>query len=239
MRSISGASTTRRSPVGGEPHHRPGLVDEIDGAVGQAVVAKMAGGELGGGREGGVGVGDAVMGLVPAAQAGENPHRLLDRWLVDGDLLQPPGECAVLLDLLELLEGRRADDAKVARGENRLDQRREIHRAAGDRAGADSRMDLVDEEDRLRSRGERLDDGLEPLLEIATEAGSGQERSRVERKDLRVLQRRRGQRPPAGVWRALQPWRSCPRRHRRRTRDCSCGGGTGPRSCAAAHRCGR
>ena len=167
----------------------PGLVDEIDGAVGQAVVAQMAGGELGGRLEGVVGVRDAVMRLVPAAEAGENPHRLLDRRLFDRDLLQPPRERAVLLDLLELLERRRADDAQVARGENRLDQRREIHRAAGDRAGADRGMDFVDEEDRLRPGGERLDHRLEALLEIAAEARAGEQRAGVEREDFRLLQR--------------------------------------------------
>ena len=81
-----------------------GFVDEIDGAVGQPVVAQMAGGELRRGLERGVGVGDAVVLLVAAAQAGQNPHGLFDRRLVDRDLLQPAGERAIFLDLLELLE---------------------------------------------------------------------------------------------------------------------------------------
>ena len=172
-----------------QPHDRAGLVDEIDGAVGQPVVAQMARRELGGGLERRVGVGDAVMLFVPAAQPGENLHRLLDRRLVDGDLLQPPGERAILLDVLELLERRRADDAQIAGRENRLDQRRQIHRAAGDRAGADRGVDFVDEENRLRPGGERLDDRLEALLEVAAEPRAGQQRAGVEREDFRVLQR--------------------------------------------------
>ena len=166
-----------------------GFVDEIDGAVGQPVVAQVAGRELGRGLERGVGVADAVMLLVAAAQAGENPDRLLDRRLVDRDLLQPPRERAILLDVLELLERRRADDAQIAGREDRLDERRQIHRAAGGRAGADRGMDFVDEEDRLRPGGERLDDRLEALLEIAAEARAGQQRAGVEREDLGVLQR--------------------------------------------------
>ena len=51
--------------------------------------------------------------------------------------------------MLELLERRRADDAQIAGREHRLDQRRQIHRAAGRRAGADGRVDFVDEENRL------------------------------------------------------------------------------------------
>ena len=204
-RSMSGASTgtgsgssgrphapwaARASAAGAlEPHDRAGFVDEIDRAVGQPVVAQVARGQLGGRLERRVRVGDAVMLLVPAAQPGENPHRLLDGRLVDRDLLQPAGERAVLLDLLELLERRRADDPEIARRENRLDQRRQIHRAAGDRAGADGRMDFVDEEDRLRPGGERLDDRLEALLEIAAEARAGQQRAGVEREDFGILQR--------------------------------------------------
>ena len=124
---------------------------QIDRAVGQPVVAQVARGELGRRLERRVGVGDAMMLLVAAAQAGENPDGLLDRRLVDGDLLQPPRERAILLDVLELLERRRADDAQIAGREQRLHQRRQIHRAAGDRAGADRRVDLVDEENRLRA----------------------------------------------------------------------------------------
>ena len=65
----------------------------------------------------------------------------------------------------------------------------EIHRAAGRRAGADGRVDLVDEEDRLRPLRERRDDGLEALLEVAAEARAREQRAGVEREDFRVLQR--------------------------------------------------
>ena len=122
--------------------------------------------------------------LVPAPQAREDPDRLLDRRLLDGDLLQPARERAVLLDVLELLERRRADDAEVAGRQDRLDQRRQIHRAAGGRAGADRRVNLVDEEDRPRPCAERADDRLEALLEIAAEPRAGEQRAGVEREDL-------------------------------------------------------
>ncbi len=94
----------------------------------------MPGRELRRGLERRVGVLHAVMLFVAAAQPGENLHRLFDRRLVDRDLLQPPRERAILFDVLELFEGRRADHAEVAGGEERLQQRRQIHRAAGDRA---------------------------------------------------------------------------------------------------------
>ena len=83
----------------------------------------------------------------------------------------------------------RADDAQLAGGEHRLDQRRQVHRAAGDGAGADGRVDFVDEEDRLRPLGERGDDRLEPLFEVAAETRAGEQRAGVEREDLGALQR--------------------------------------------------
>ena len=180
---------------------RTRLVDDVDGAVGQLVVAQVPRRELGGRFERGVGVLDAVVFLVARAQAGQDSHGLLDRRLVDGDLLQPPRQRAVLLDVLELLERRRSDDAEVAGRQDRLDHRRQIHRAAGRRAGADGRVDLVDEQDRARPRGERPDDGLEALLEVAAEARAGEQRARVEREHLGafehlgdvVLQQPRGQ----------------------------------------------
>ena len=73
--------------------------------------------------------------------------------------------------------------------EHRLEQRRQIHRAAGGGAGADGRVHFVDEEDRLRRAGERGDDGLEALLEVAAEPRAGEQRARVEREDLGAAQR--------------------------------------------------
>ena len=111
-----------------------------------------------------------------------------NRRLVDGDLLQPPGQRAVLLDVLVLLVRRRSDDAELAGSEDRLDQRRQVHGATGRGAGADGRVDLVDEEDRHRTLGERVDHRLEPLLEIAAEARAGEQGSRVEREHFGALQ---------------------------------------------------
>ena len=50
-------------------------------------------------------------------------------------------------------------------------------------------MDFVDEEDRLLALGERRDDRLEALFEIAAEAGARQQRAGIEGEDLGALQR--------------------------------------------------
>ena len=51
-----------------QPHPRAGLVDQIDGLVGQEAVRDVLGGELGGGHEGLVGVAQLVVALVPLTQ---------------------------------------------------------------------------------------------------------------------------------------------------------------------------
>ena len=91
-------------------------------------------------------------------------------------------------DLFELLERRRADDAQFARRQDRLDQRRQIHGAAGGGTRADGGVDFIDEEDRPLALGERGDDGLEAFFEVAAEARAGDQGGGVEREDFGALQ---------------------------------------------------
>ena len=134
-----------------QSQHRAGLVQDVDGAVGQPVVAQEPLREAGRHFERRVRVVDLVVFLVPRAESLEDPDRLVDRRFLDDHLLQAARQRAVLLDLLELLERRRADDPELAGREHRLDQRRQVHRAARRGAGADRRVDLVDEQDRQRA----------------------------------------------------------------------------------------
>ena len=170
---------------------RARLVDHVERAVGQPGLPQMAARQPRGGPDRLVAVAHAVVALVARAQALQNAGRLLDRRLVDHYLLQPPRQRAILLDLLELVEGRGADDTQLAGSQHRLDQSGQIHRAAGRRARADRGVHFVDEQDGQRMIREALDDRLEALLEIAAEAGAGQQRGRVERKQLGALQPRR------------------------------------------------
>src|SRR5207249_1064717 len=122
------------------------------------------------------------MDLIALAQAAQDRDRLLDRWLVDEDLLEAPLERGVLLDVLAVLvEGRRTDRVQLAPGEHRLEQVRGVHRALG-RAGADDRVQLVDEQDDPAVGVlDLLQDGLQALLELAPELRTGDERAEVER----------------------------------------------------------
>ncbi len=106
------------------------------------------------------GVADLVVALVIGLQAAQDLDRILDRRLVDVDLLESPDQCPVLLKIVAVfLVGGRADAADGAAGKRRLQQVGGVHRAAAGRAGAD----------------------------LAAIAGAGQQRAHVEREDGRVL----------------------------------------------------
>ena len=107
--------------------------------------------------------------------------------LVHVDLLEAADERAVLLEILAIfLVRRRSDAAQRTLRERRLQQVRGIHRAARGRAGADHRMDLVDEEDRLLVVLDLLHHLLQAFFEVATVARAGQQRPHVEREHRRL-----------------------------------------------------
>ncbi len=171
------------------PEPRGGLVDEVDRLVRQEPVGDVAVAERRRRDERGIRDPDAVMDLVPLAQAAQDRDRLLDRRLVDEDRLEAPLEGGVLLDVLAVLvERRRPDRVELAAGEHRLEQVRGVHRPFG-RAGADDRVELVDEQDDLAVAVlDLLQDGLEPLLELAPELRPGDQRAEVERDHPLVLE---------------------------------------------------
>ena len=131
--------------------HRADLVDHVDRLVGELAVVDVARGELDRRLDRVGRIFDAVMLLEGRAEAGEDLDRVLDRRLVDVDLLEAPEQGPVLLEMVaELLVGGRADAADRAVGERGLEQVRGVHRAAGRGAGADHGVDFVDEQDRVR-----------------------------------------------------------------------------------------
>ena len=67
--------------------------------------------------------------------------------------------------------------------QRRLEQVAGVERAARGGAGADQRVDLVDEQDRVRLVLQRLQHALQALLEVAAVLGAGQQRAHVERVD--------------------------------------------------------
>ena len=165
------------------------LVDEVDRLVGQLAVADVAVRERRGGDDRGIGDVDVVMDLVAFLQAAQDRDRVLDRGLVHQHLLEAALERGVLFDVLAVfVERGRADAVQLAARERGLQHVAGVHRALG-LAGADHRVQLVDEEDDLAFLlREVVQHALQALLELAAELRAGDQRAHVEREDALVLE---------------------------------------------------
>jgi hypothetical protein len=101
---------------------RRGLVDQVDGLVGQEAVGDVAVRERGGRDERRVLDADAVVDLVALLEAAQDRDRVLDVGSPDEHRLEAALERGVLLDVLAVLVERgRADAAQLAARERRLE----------------------------------------------------------------------------------------------------------------------
>ena len=166
-----------------------GLVHEVDGLVGQEAAGEVAVGQRGRRDERGVLDADAVVDLVALLEAAEDRDRVLHAGLADEHLLEAALEGGVLLDVLAVLvEGRGADHAQLAAGEQRLEHVPRVHGALGG-TGADDGVQLVDEGDHLAlGVGDLLEDRLQPLFELTAVLGAGDHRPQVEADQALVLE---------------------------------------------------
>ena len=149
---------------------RGGLVDQVDRLVGQLPVGDVAMRERRRGDDRRIGDVDAVVHFVALLQAAQDRDRVLDRRLVDQHFLEATLERGVLLDVLAILVERgRADAMQLAARERGLEHVAGVHRALG-LAGADHRVQLVDEQDDLAFLLRQVvEHGLEALLELAAD----------------------------------------------------------------------
>jgi hypothetical protein len=122
------------------------------------------------------------------AQALEDLDRLLVARRIDRDRLEAACEGGVLLDVLAVLvEGRGADALDLAAGERGLEHVGRVDRALG-AAGADQRVQLVDEEDDVLGAADLVHDGLDALLELAAVLGAGDHHRQVEHDQALLVQ---------------------------------------------------
>ncbi len=171
-----------------DAHARGGLVDQVDRLVGQEAVGDVAAGEFAGGAQRLVGDLHLVVLLVAVAQAREDLDGLVDRGLVDADLLEAALQRGVALEVLAVLVERgRADRLQLTARERGLEDRGGVDRALGG-ACADEVVELVDEQDDVAALGDLLHHLLQALLELAAVLGAGDQGGQVERVDLLVLE---------------------------------------------------
>ena len=130
-----------------------------------------------------------MVSLVALLETAEDRDRLRHRRFADEDRLEAALEGSVLLDALPILVERgRADQPKLAAGEHRLQHVRGVDSALG-RTRSDNRVELVDEEDDLPLGClDLVQDGLEPLLELAPVLRPGEQRADVEGPHALALQ---------------------------------------------------
>ena len=178
-----------RHRVDFDPQLAGGFVNEVDGLVGQEPAGEVAVGEHGRADERRVLDAHPMVHLVALLQPAEDRDGVFDRRLIDVDGLEAPLERRVLLDVLAVLVERGgADEAELTAGQHRLDHVAGVHRALG-RAGADDRVQLVDEGDDLAlGIGDLLEHGLQPLLELAAVLRARDHRAEVERDQPLVLE---------------------------------------------------
>ncbi len=122
--------------------------------------------------------------LVAVAQAAQDLRRFLDRGFVDLDHLEAARQGPVAVErTLVLGVGGGADAAQLAGGQAGFQDVRGVEGAGRRRAGADDRVNLVDEQDVLGLGHDAVDHRLQPLLEVSAVAGAGEQRTHVERVD--------------------------------------------------------
>ena len=167
-----------------------GLVDQVDGLVRQETARHVAVGQHGRGDEGGVLDAHAVVHLVALLQPAEDRDRVRDRRLARRSTGWNRRSRAASFSMY--LRYSSSVVAPIMRSsparQHRLDHVAGVHGALGG-AGADDRVQLVDERDDL-ALGVRdlLQDRLQALLELAAVLGAGDHRGEVESDDPLVPQ---------------------------------------------------
>ena len=171
------------------PEAGRGLVHEVDRLVGQEPVGDVPVGQ--GGRRDQCGVRDAdtMVDLVALLQTSKNPNGVRHARLAHQHRLEPSLQGGILFDVLAIfVQCGRADHAQLAPGEHWLEHVAGIHRALA-LASADDRVQFVEEGDDLTIAVlDLLEDGLEPLLELAAVLRPSHHRAEIQRDDALAAQ---------------------------------------------------
>ena len=174
-------------------HFRPdlcaGLVDQVDGLVGQEPVGDIPVGQGRGGDDGGVRDFHAVEHLVALFQATENGDGILHRGFIHLHRLEPALQSGVLFNILAVLVQRRRTDAvQLAPSQHGLQQVARIHAALGFSC-AHNGVQFIDEQDDLALGLLHLvQHSFQPFLKFAPVLGARDQRAHIQRENGLVLQ---------------------------------------------------
>ena len=130
-----------------------------------------------------------VVFLEAALQSAQDFHGFADAGLGNVDFLESARQRPVLFkNTAKFLERGRANAAQFAGSQDRFDQVRGIHHAARGCAGPDDRVYFIDEENRVRDILQFPDHCFQALLEITAVLGAGQQRTKIQCVNVRILE---------------------------------------------------
>ncbi len=173
-----------------KPHHRPRLIHHVQGLVRQAAVRNISLRHPYARPQRILVVAYPVILLIPRAHPLKNRQGLIFACRLHHNFLEPSVQRPVLLhDLAELVQRRRSDALDFSPRKRRLE---DVGRVKASRAAArsDNSVELVNEKNHVGILADFVHNPLEPLLEIAPVARSGDDRSDVQRNEPAVLQGR-------------------------------------------------
>ena len=172
--------------VRGDASAGTGLVDEVDGLIGQEAILDVAVGKVRGGLDSTLRIAHMVVLLVARLERGQDLDRVLDARLLDIDGLEATLEGRVLGEVLAEFLGRGgADNLEGTAREHGLEHGARVDGALG-RTGTDDGVHLVNKQDDVVSFGGLLDYVLEALLKLTAILGARDQTRQVERPDVLV-----------------------------------------------------
>ena len=165
-----------------------GLVDQVDGLIGQAAILNVAGRKFRGSLDGAISDGHAMVVLVTFAQALQNLNGFGDGRLVHLDRLETTFQRGILFDVLAVfVGGGGANGLKFATSQHRLKHVGRAQRAIGG-TRAHNRMNLVDEQHDVAARLDLLEHLLQAFLKVATVTRTSHHGTQVKRIHLLAFQ---------------------------------------------------
>ena len=172
--------------IRGDASAGTGLVNEVDGLIGQEAILNVAVGEVRSGLDGTLRVTHVVVLLVARLERSQDLDRVLDARLLDIDGLEATLEGWVLGEVLAEFLGRGgADNLEGTTREHGLEHGACIDGSLG-RTGTDDGVHLVDKQNDVVGFGRLLDHVLEALLKLTAILGTRDKTRQIERPDILV-----------------------------------------------------
>ena len=172
--------------IRGDASAGTGLVDEVDGLIGQEAILDVAVGKVRCGLDSTLRIAHMVVLLVARLERGQDLDRVLDARLLDIDGLEAALKGRIFSEVLtELLSRGGTNDLESTAREHGLEHRARIDRTLG-RTGTDDGVHLVDKQDDVVGFGRLLDHVLEALLKLTAILGTRDKTRQIERPDILV-----------------------------------------------------